>query len=155
MFTYQEQAAHCRQLADLLETDKVKAHYNHGVWFGTRRSDYFAVDGVENPDRVRHGEFECATVACALGWAAVARIGGMRVADGVIQGHLYPALSEYECSSESADEVFGPCAYETIFTSCRSQRGKTTEEDRQISVELLRNHAAVLETNPALLEEMA
>lgn len=127
MFTPQEQAAHCRQLADFLETSASAIdHYDHDIYVDHDRA--------------------CGTAACALGWATTRGIGGLYFSQC-----KYPALPGMSrIVSEVADRVFGNGAWDRIFTPIRFDYGQPGEVQRKGSIELLRNQAALLETQPEL-----
>lgn len=163
MFTKAEQAQHCRQLADLLDTDEVKGHYTH---------EYFTnlEGGKPNLGRMfrdcERGAFaECGTVGCAYGWGGIKQIGGTYVnADGEV---LVTGMDALVPQSVQADSVYGKGAYARIFS------GLTREDDpelpvgrityswmdpdevlayedarRKVSIELLRQQADRLESQP-------
>lgn len=124
IFTPEQQAKHCRELADKLENDpRVHKHYDH---YAFRRQG------------------ACGTVACALGWAATLGIGGLGF-DGV-----FPTLPSLHCAVDSANTVFGPGAYHRIFAGYNRVSVDGGEADRCAAIERLRNQAALLETQPEL-----
>lgn len=167
-FTPEQQAKHCRELADLLDTDQVKNHYNHSYYTNVRdgEPDEHFFDGSD--EVFNH----CGTVACALGWAGVCKVGGL-VLDHVGDPHLR-LNGERLPIDYSADIVFGEGAYERIFSGNREADEAVSAEfnipsssyvedmlddeealafreaQRKVSIELLRNQAALLETQPEL-----
>lgn len=125
-FTKEQQAQHCDQLADLLETIK-PSNYEHSR-FVTEN------DGLPSPTHT------CNTVACALGWAAIAGIGGMM--NGGI-GLPYHPDEELVCDAmghadtfsrteRSADRVFGDLAYDGIFDGDMSVTEEDDDEDHDL-----------------------
>lgn len=128
-FTKLEQADHCVRLATLIERS--------------------------NPEMYNHEHFEvkshkpCGTVACALGWAAIAGIGGLKMEHGfptLRDGQAFDVLSHMSAS----DVVFGKDAYEEIFSSYRDTvsntpfHGDTDDHGRADSIMLLHKRAAKL-----------
>lgn len=141
-FSPEQQAAHCRHLAELLDSDRIKGHYIHEVYY-------------------------CGTAGCALGWAAHAHIGGLKLRGGL------PRLHGVYSEIEAADQVFGRGAYERIFSTARATDkddnpwhkaldsewmrrppqdaiNAYSEQARKNSIALLKEQAALLETQPEL-----
>jgi hypothetical protein len=172
IFTPQQQAEHCRQLADLLASDRVKGHYNQ-AYFTNLRFGEVEADTMHGTDEEAFGDV-CGTVACACGWAGAAGIGGMKV-DPFGDPYLETADGSFFHTYAAGDIVFGDGASERIFMGHRPEADATLDaqfgiepgddpEDvlevaellkyrdgqREVSIELLRNQAALLETQPEL-----
>lgn len=92
MFTKEEQASNCEQLAAKLEALPNDGGYDHGVFFESN---------------------VCGTRACALGWAGYHHIGGMHLNPGGLPVH--PDMQHKYRPSVSADYVFGTGAWDSIF----------------------------------------
>lgn len=101
-FTREEQAQHCDQLVAVLEETSA-VNYDHSVFVEAgRRSN------------------ECGTIACALGWAAIRGIGGLKLEQKV--NPVHPDLMSYvesmwQVTRDSADHVFGDDAWQRIFAA--------------------------------------
>jgi hypothetical protein len=141
-FSPEQQATHCRQLAELLDSDRIKGHYIHETYY-------------------------CGTAGCALGWAAHAHIGGLKLKCD------FPHMDGVYSEAEAADRVFGRGAYERIFSTERATDKDDdpwhkaldsewmrrpsqdaldayNEQARKNSIALLKEQAALLETQPEL-----
>lgn len=131
----EQQAKHCTQLADFLETLNPQ-HYNH-KYYGA-------------PDT-------CGTVGCALGWAGVIHVGGMDAKLGLFD-KITPILPGTDLRPvEIADKVFGEDAYRQIFDTTRHMHhagmrhyASTPDRGRRDSINLLRQRAEQLRREAAL-----
>lgn len=139
MYTKEQQARHCDMLANLLNSRKV-SEYNHGTYY---MQDFNG----------------CGTVACALGWASMAHIGGLRLSENQGSNHRSPNLLDEDNRAigplTAANLVFGDRAFEEIFSSSRSMETdktglhvddwpSTDDNGRADSIRLLRERSARL-----------
>ena len=132
-FTKKQQAEHCRELASFLQSLPKGGKYQHSIF-------------VADPE----GKGECGTAACALGWAAVKGIGGLRTDRNSWGGSTAPYLpGKHDDPVNAGNAVFGDGAYSRIFSTIRPNRsGCERDQDmnaRKVSISRLYAQADMLD----------